>query len=481
MYPHSLKRNLIYQGMYQFIILFIPLIINPYLTRTLGGEALGIYSFTNSIAYYFIMFGTLGIARYGQRIISTNRNDFEKLRTTFWSLFFTHLISSILSVIAFLVFILFFAQNDKKIYLIQSLYVISALFDITWLFYGLEDFKNVIVRNFIIKILELILIIVFVKKRTDLWKYTLIMTSSILTGQVILWPQAIKKLPYKHFTMQDAIPHIKPLLTLWISVIASALYTVFDKTLIGLFINKETVAYYEYADKIVRVPISLLATIGTVTYPRMCNIVSKNNQKEQSNIFTISIFMTAILGCGAFSIISCIGKSFVEWYYGEAFAPSAGILIYLSPIIIFISLGDIIRTQILIPRNMDKKFVFAVCMNAIVNLTASISLIPVIGVYGAVAGTLIAELCGLILNIIFSIQYFDIATFLKNTIPSILIGTMAIIIFKISNKCFISNDIYLGVFSQFFFIFILYSVFTGIYILARSNVKRFIKGARTNA
>ena len=91
----GLKKNLFFQFSYQFIVLVVPLIMAPYLTRTLGKEAIGIYSYTYSIAYYFVLVCMLGIVKHGQRIIASVKDDPIQLRKTFWSLFtsvsYTHL------------------------------------------------------------------------------------------------------------------------------------------------------------------------------------------------------------------------------------------------------------------------------------------------------------------------------------------------------------------------------------------------------
>ena len=102
MKKQGLKANFIFQGLYQFIILCIPLIISPYLTRVIGSNGLGIYTYTNSIAYYFVLFANLGIAKYGQRIIAVNRDDLIRLRKTFWSLYIVHLAMSILVLFSYI-------------------------------------------------------------------------------------------------------------------------------------------------------------------------------------------------------------------------------------------------------------------------------------------------------------------------------------------------------------------------------------------
>ena len=227
----SLKKNFTFQLFYQAIILVIPLIQAPFLTRTIGDDALGVYTYVNSIAYYFVLLAMLGIERHGQRIIASAKNE-EELRKRFWSLLFVHTIFSILSLLIYCSIVPFIGGNDVNIYRLNILYVASALFNITFLFYGLEIFKNVVIKNLVCKIIEFILIICLVRKPDDLWIYTLITTSSLLIGNLILFPSAIRLVKPIKFGFNDCKMHLKPLFVLSISVIASSLYTVFNKTLI---------------------------------------------------------------------------------------------------------------------------------------------------------------------------------------------------------------------------------------------------------
>ena len=66
----SVTKNYIYNLFYQVLIIILPLITTPYLSRVLGAEAIGIYSYTLSIATYFVLFGSLGVAMYAQREIA---------------------------------------------------------------------------------------------------------------------------------------------------------------------------------------------------------------------------------------------------------------------------------------------------------------------------------------------------------------------------------------------------------------------------
>ena len=65
----SLKKNLTYQTIYQVLVTITPLITSPYLSRKLGAAGLGIYSYTQSIVNYFVLFAMLGFINYGTRTI----------------------------------------------------------------------------------------------------------------------------------------------------------------------------------------------------------------------------------------------------------------------------------------------------------------------------------------------------------------------------------------------------------------------------
>ena len=412
------------QFLYQGVTLVIPLIISPFLTRTLGSNALGVYTYTYSIAYYFVMFAMLGISRHGQRIISQNRDDDEKLRKVFWSLFFTHIVVSLVSFAVYLGVSFVIGGDDLVIYLIQALYVLSALFNITWLFYGLENFKTVVIRNTVVKAVECLLIFLLIRQPSDLWKYTLISAGGILTGQAVMLPQAVATVKPVRFGWEDVRQHIKPLLVFSVSVIAVSLYTVFDKTLLGLMTNKENVAYYEYSNKIITILVSLIGAVGTVMYPRACAMAAKKDYENQKKYINYSFFLVSMIAVGAMFGLFAVARDFAVFYYGEHFSACGDIIIVMSPLVFIIGMGDILRTQYMIPNHMDFHYNFCIFMNAVVNLVLSFLLIPKIGIFGAVAGTASAELFGFLYQFAVCRSFIRPRDIIENSAPFFLMGAV---------------------------------------------------------
>ena len=434
MKKQNLTENFIIQFAYQIIITFIPLLMSPYLTRVIGSKGLGIYSYSFSVAYYFVMFAMLGIVKYGQRLISENRKEGEKLSKAFWSLYSVHAIFSIVSFALYIVFVFFVIKGDKLIYYIQAFYVLSALFDITWFFYGLENFKPVVIKNSVIKIVECALIFLLVKTPNDLWLYTVIVSCGLLLGQIVMIPQAIKIAKPISFSIEDVRIHIKPMIILSIAVVAVSLYTVFDKTLLGLMSMKENVAYYEYSYKIVNIPRAIIDVIGTVTFPRACCMLEQGDTEGHRNCMKDSLIITYFIGCASVFGLVAIADPLVTLYYGAEFASCGGIVKALSPIILIVELGSILRMQYLIPMKLDKKYTFCICLNAVVNLILSFSMIPLWGIYGAVIGTVSAELFGVIYQLRLCREVLSPKEICKKLIPFSIIGVFMLLAVRLVSK-----------------------------------------------
>ena len=135
----NLGANILYQIIYQMLILILPVATSPYISRILGAEQLGIYSYTYSIAYYFALVAALGINNHGSRVIAEAKHDKKRLNQVFSDLFTLHALIAIIVFAIYIFYLFFIFQEVKvKIYLaIQIFYFLSVFFDINWLFFGL--------------------------------------------------------------------------------------------------------------------------------------------------------------------------------------------------------------------------------------------------------------------------------------------------------------------------------------------------------
>ena len=428
--PDSTKKNFTFQFVYQVIVLAVPLVVSPYLTRTLGGESLGVYTYTFSTAYYFVVFAMLGINTYGQRIISQSRSDFIELRKAFWSLFAVHIFTSVLAMVAYIIYVLFICNSDVEVAFAQTLYVASAAFDLTWLFYGLEKFKMVAIRNAIVRVISTICIFLFVRSASDIMIYTIIMAATTVGGQIVLFPQVFSAIPPICFSRQNIKSHLKPLFTLFAAVVAVTLYTVFDKTLLGIMLTKESVAYYEYSDKIINIPKAFILIISNVLFPKACKFAKTENYIGLHKNMEKAVAVTCIIGCIACFGFGAVAGQFALLYYGEEFAICGEIISMMCPLILIIGIGETIRSQYIYPLNMDASMVKILFLNAGVNLVLSALLIPSCGIKGAVIGTIAAEVMGLVIETYIVRNYLSVKWLIFQCLPFVIIGAIMFMIIK---------------------------------------------------
>ena len=163
----NLKKNILFNFAYQILALILPFITAPYLSRTIGAEGVGVFSFSQSIALYFTYITLLGLSNYGNRAIAEVQDNENKRSKIFFEIYTMQLLAFIISVSLYIIYVLFFSVN-KTAAVIMIGWVVSAAFDINWFFFGMELFKLTVVRNTLIKIISVICIFVFVHQSITL-------------------------------------------------------------------------------------------------------------------------------------------------------------------------------------------------------------------------------------------------------------------------------------------------------------------------
>lgn len=424
----NVRRNLIYNILYQLLIIILPLVTAPYISRTLGANSVGIYSYTNSIAYYFLLIAMLGISTYGNRSIASIRDEKKKISKTFFEIYSIQFITFLIAIFIYIIYSVFIVNENNDIFLIQLFYIVSGLLDISWLFFGLEKFKITVTRNTAIKLLTVICMFVFVKNPDDLWKYTLIMSLGTFISQAYLWVYLKKYVHFENIKFNNVKKHIKPILILFIPVIAYSIYKVMDKIMLGTMSTYEQVAFYQNSEKIINIPIGIITALGTVMLPRMSNIISKGEDEKTSNYIRISIKLVTLIGSAiTFGIIGT-SKIFAPVYLGSEFSSCSTTMTLLSITVFALSWANVVRTQYLIPSHNDRIYVFSTITGAIINIIINAILIPEFGANGAAIGTIFAEFSVMLFQVIAVSKKLPILKNIVDTIPYLITGFIMMIV-----------------------------------------------------
>ncbi len=448
----SISRNYFYNMLYEILALILPIITTPYLARTLGAESIGIYSYTLSIATYFILFGTLGIALYGQREIAYVQDNKKKRSLIFWEVFLLKVCTMLISTMIY--FVSFCLNGQYRIYFtILLIELLTQTLDIIWFFRGIEEFKKTAIRNLIVKILFVICIFIFVKNSGDLVKYIFIVTLANLFGNVTLWlylPKFINKIKIKELNLKK---HLKPVIMLFIPQIAVQIYNILDKTMIGYIVdNKSEVGFYEQTTKITSILTTFVTSLGLVMVPRMASTFAKGDKEQLKKYMYNSFRFVFFLALPVVAGVIIVSDRFVPVFFGEGYDSIKTLIKILSPIILFIGMTNILGTQYLLPVKKQKEYTISVIIGAIINFSLNLIFIPKMLSVGASITTIIAEVSVLIVQAFFirkEFKFFEIMKLsLKNLIATLImiIGIIWINFIDINIYIALAVQISLGIF-----------------------------------
>ena len=237
--------NIFYNSLYQVLILFVPLLTIPYVSRVLGTDGVGVNALVTSVANFFGTIIVIGLYQLGAREIA--KASRQKLRATFWALWKLQLYSGVIVILLYVISTLVFVDKNKLYYVLEVPFLISYALDISWFFVGIGEIKKVILRNTFIKVLSLGLIFVLVKNPSDLWIYVLILSGSNLLANLIFLTNLKHALPDTVHSDLNRLSqrYLKSALALLLPQIALQLYTNLDDVLVGGIAGASQLAYYD--------------------------------------------------------------------------------------------------------------------------------------------------------------------------------------------------------------------------------------------
>ncbi|EMG32611.1 flippase [Streptococcus oralis] len=412
----KILKNYAYNLSYQLLVIILPIITTPYITRIFSSDDLGTYGYFYSIVTYFLLLATLGVANYGTKEISAHRKEIEK---NFWGIYSLQFAATWLSILLYLVLCFLLPSMQNPVAYILGLSLVSKGLDISWLFQGLEDFRKITVRNITVKLVGVISIFLFVKSANDLYLYVFLLTIFELLGQLSMWLPARQFIGRPHFDLKYAKKHLKPVILLFLPQIAISLYVTLDSTMLGTLASTRDVGIYDQALKLVNILLTLVTSLGSVMLPRVSNLLSSGDHKAVNKMHEMSFLIYNLVIFPIMAGMLIVNDDFVNFFLGQDFQEARYAIAIMIFRMFFIGWTNIMGIQILIPHNKNKEFMLSTTIPAIVSVGLNLLLLPKLGYIGAAIVSVLTE------ALVWSIQLFFTRKYLKE-VP--IIGSMTKIV-----------------------------------------------------
>ena len=399
----SVSKNYIINTVYQLLNVIIPLIVLPHLTRSLGAEGLGLYSFNFSIVSYFVLFAAFGSSEYGKREIAYRQDDKSAYSTTFWEVFLLRAVLSAVSLVFYIIFIIFWGR-EKFALLIFSFKLLNVVLDISWLYMGLEEFSSLSLKFIFAKLVYMFFMFVCIKSPDDVYLYIAGEVFLVSLQYILLWFGLRKHLskpkkmhPFKHF---------KSIFMMFLPSLAVQFYTVLDKTMLGLFSNGSYVenAFYDQAQSIIRSCLVVVYSLVMVMSPKISNCFAKGEYEEMKKDLYFSYryvwFITIVL----FVAIDVLSPFLTPLFMGPGFEKTIVLTRICAPMFIIIGLSNVTGMQYFIPCNYIKYHTISLVSGAVLNFILNLILIPRFSSVGASVASVLAETCITVIQFIFMVR-----------------------------------------------------------------------------
>lgn len=398
---HVLKKNFSYLFLLQNVNYIIPLLLLPYLTRTLGADNFGKITFAQAFVTYFILLTDFGFNTSSTQEVVRVREDKAALSKVFWSTTITKLLFAIISLIIFTILIIVIPKLQQLNLLLMIAFagVLSSVLFPVWLFQGLEKMSYITWFNVIPKVLVLVFTILFVKLKSDYMLALFIQTAGTLISAMACAFLISSQRTVKFYA--PGLADIKSTIVegwhVFAAGVATNLYTTTNTVVLGFFSNDATVGIFSASEKIIRAIISLFSSVSQVTFPRI-NTYYKES-KERALFFGTKVLKYAAVITFITGILLFISAPLiVRILFGIPQYAETIIILRISSFIPFFSIcNGILAVNILITFGLKRYLVRIVGMGGIISL---LLIVPAVIMYQARGVAVVATLTEILITIL---------------------------------------------------------------------------------
>ncbi|WP_214754757.1 flippase [Exiguobacterium sp. s16] len=406
-------KNLLYTVLNQFVTLFLPFIMIPYLARTLGANSLGINSYAYALASFFSVIAIYGIQAFGSREIAYANENHEIKKEIFSNLLLVKLAFTFVSLLLYVFYILNFETKNTIYLLVYSLFIVNTFVDVTWFYIGEEKFKTVALRNMAMKLLPAVAIFFLVKDSDDLIKYIFINLTISFIANVYLLYDLRKYFDVNYIKSNILKRYLKIAFPFFFSNIIIQIFAQLDRVFLGNLSNIYEVSLYDQGQKLILIILGFLSTISIVLSPRMASYYNNNDFESLKKYLNISLQASLLISIPSMFGIILIGHDFSLIFYGSEFKGIENVVIFHSPMLIFTSLGMIFGAQLLMQIGKMQHYNIGLLVGATVSILLNFMLVPDFGAVGSTISKVITELTVAMYFTFIGRKFIDVRKILK--------------------------------------------------------------------
>lgn len=353
----SFFQNLVAKGVLTMFNALIPLMIVPFVYRRITPSTIGQIEYANTIFTYFSLVGLLGIYNYGLREISRIREYKNEVSSIFSSLFYIGIISNLFSALLYVCLVTWGISDNQlqSIMYIVGLQLIGQIFYVEWMNEAYEEFKFITVKTLFVRMASLILIFLLITDNNDYLLYVGILTGVVFANNLISFIYVCRKKKICKITLlKGEIKHcIMPLLLILVLNNTNILYTLVDRTMLGVYTTSDQVAYYGIGQKISETVKALLLSVVYVSLPRLSLYLANDLQLYQEKVKKL-IQLVLLLSFPIAIGLCALARPIITVFAGDQYIGAVVAFQIFAIRIIFMGIESILYNNIIFLHRKEK-------------------------------------------------------------------------------------------------------------------------------
>ena len=319
---HSVSKNTLALIILQLANALIPLLVIPFLTRTLGIEKFGVVAVVLAVIQLAYVITDYGFSLSASFAISQSREDKKAVSELIGAVFFLKLcLSSLAAILVFLYGLVILSNMDAEpLFFIAPLAIFGQAFQPIWFFQGIEKMKNVTIYMVVVRCLYAVLILIFVSKPEDAWVVVFMWGISHTVGAFLaIWRVYAEGYRILLPNRSKLLAVFKESSQFFASRVAVSLYTSASTVVIGSTGGVVQAAHFSVCEQLYKGGQSVTGPINQALYPYM----AKN--RDWTLFYKVIIVVGSLIALGCLSL-SFFSTNILILFFGEEYRDASTVL-----------------------------------------------------------------------------------------------------------------------------------------------------------
>ncbi len=372
----------------------IPLIVLPYLLRTLGPHAYGSIVLAQSLIGYAAILTSFGFNFTASRDISVARRNPEDVAKIFWTTMAAKslLLLSGLFGVAMIVLMTPTLRPDWRIYLACMPLVLGDVAFPQWYFQGLERLRDVAMIQAVSKFAIAGATFALVRSPRDVWLAAALSSAPQLCGVAVavLLGKPVVPAAFYRPKLRDVRAALAQSWHVFASSVSTTLYLNTNAVVLGLMRGPTAVAEYGVANRLVVVLQGIATPITQAVFPRASLLFAERRADAWVLVTRVAKVILPAVGFASL-LLECFAPQIVSLLGGRVYADAATPIRIMALNPVLITAVGIPSQIVMVNTGLTKQMLKVYVSVGLVNLALLPVLVSMYGANGAAMSLTLSE------------------------------------------------------------------------------------------